>query len=191
MPGPAPVTDADADLLRRAAAGELAAFDLLMRRYEDAVWRFARLRTDVQQDAEDIMQETFVAAWRHAGSYAGAGSVRGWLLGIARNTAARYYRRHAGEPAHLEPLDQIALDAGWGAVEADTQLSDDRELVATALARLPAEDREVLMLREIEGFSGEETAELLGLSLSAMKSRLHRARLKLVAALRELNDVTA
>lgn len=161
-----------------------------MRRYEDAVWRFARLRTDVQQDAEDIMQETFVAAWRHAGSYSGSGSVRSWLLSITRNTAARYYRRHVGEPAHLEPLDAIALDAGWGGGEAVDPLSDDRDLLATALARLPEEDREVLMLREIEGFSGEETAELLGLSIAAMKSRLHRARLKLVAALRELNDVT-
>jgi RNA polymerase sigma-70 factor (ECF subfamily) len=160
-----------------------------MRRHEDSVWRFVRSQSGSQQDAEDIVQETFIAAWRHAASYRATGSVRGWLLTIARNAISHYYRLRVGETAQPEPLDQIALDAGWGARVDDASARDDRELLESALGRLAREHREILVLRELEGFSGEETAALLQLTLPAMKSRLHRARLKFVAALRELEHV--
>jgi RNA polymerase sigma-70 factor (ECF subfamily) len=181
--------DTDAELLRQVAAGGVAAFDVVMRRHEDSVWRYVRSQSGSQQDAEDIVQETFISAWRHAASYRATGSVRAWLLTIARHAVSHYYRLRVGEPAQPEALDQLALDAGWGANVDDSAARDDRELLETALGRLPREDRELLVLRELEGFSGEETAGLLQLTLPAMKSRLHRARLKFVAALRELEHV--
>lgn len=139
-------------------------------------------------DAEDALQEAFLAAWRAAGAFAGTGSARAWMLTIARNALHRRYRRRAGEPVDVIPLDRLGAEAGWGAVDAPDQLVErleDREILERALARLDQADREVLVLRDLEEFDGEETARLLGLSVGAMKSRLHRARLRLAAHLRE------
>lgn len=137
-------------------------------------------------DAEDALQEAFISAWRSARTFAGTGSARAWILTIARNALHRHYRRRVGEPAGHVPLDQLGADAGWGTVASPDELLErieDRDLLARALAALPDPDREVLILRDLEGLSGEETATALQISVQAMKSRLHRARLRLAARL--------
>lgn len=142
----------------------------------------------VPADAEDALQEAFIAAWRSAGTFAGGETARGWILTIARNALRRHYRRRVGEPPDHVPLDQLGEEAGWGTEEpADDMLVrlEEREWLARALARLGDADREVLILRDLEGLSGEETAAALGVTVRAMKSRLHRARLRLAAQLRE------
>lgn len=139
-------------------------------------------------DAEDALQEAFLAAWRAAGSFAGTESARAWILTIARNALHRRYRRRAGEPAEVISLDRLGEQAGWGAVDAPderVERLEDRELLERALNRLDQADREVLVLRDLEELGGEETAHLLGISIGAMKSRLHRARLRLAAHVRE------
>jgi RNA polymerase sigma-70 factor (ECF subfamily) len=139
-------------------------------------------------DAEDALQEAFIAAWRSAADFTGTDSARGWILTIARNALHRRYRRRVGEPETFEPLDGLGAAAGWGAEEPPDVLLErleDRERLRRALDALPAPDREVLILRDLEELSGEETARMLGLSLQAMKSRLHRARLRLAARVRE------
>jgi RNA polymerase sigma-70 factor (ECF subfamily) len=190
-PEGAPSGDAtDAALLARAAAGDADAFGTFVARHEAAVYRFARTLTRSRGDADDVLQEAFIAAWRGAGSYAGSGSARSWLLSIARNVWRHQARRRVGEPAGFEPIETLAERAGWGADPATARQLDAaeaRELLAAALARLPEVEREVLVLRELEGFSGEEAAAILQLSLPAMKSRLHRARIHLAAALRALD----
>ena len=143
----------------------------------------------IEYDAEDALQETFLACWRSAGTFAGGDSARHWLLAIARNAARRLYRRKRGEPHEFVSLDELGREAGWGGGAADPPLAPDdraaaRETLEAALMTLSAEEREVLILRDLEGFSGEETASLLHLTLPAAKSRLHRARLRLAAALR-------
>lgn len=194
--------EADAALLARSAAGDDDAFALLVGRHQASVHRFVRGLVPDADDAEDVLQEAFVAAWRGAAGYRGGGTVRSWLLSIARNAARHHARRRAGEPATVEsldalpfdamPLDTVAIDAGWGREPAgESPLADARELLDRALARLEPGDRLVLVLRELEGLSGEETAHVLGLTLPAMKSRLHRARLRLVAALREVRHAVA
>lgn len=174
------MTESDAELLRKTAAGDREALEAILDRHEGAVFRLARALTGNDATAEDVLQETFLSVWRNAGAFAGNDSARAWILTIARNAAHRQFRRHAGEPQELEPLD-----VGWGSIDADfAERIANRELVSIGFDGLMPEEREVLMLRDVEGFSGEEVAEILGLTLAAMKSRLHRARLHFVANLR-------
>jgi RNA polymerase sigma-70 factor (ECF subfamily) len=177
----------DDELLRRAATGELPAFRDLVVRHRAATWRAVRARVPDDATGEDVLQETWIGAWRAASSFRGESSVRSWLLGLARRQAARSWRRRVGEPTDHEPLDAIGARAGWGSPDPEraASVAEDHRQLHAALARLPDEDREVLLLRDVEGLSGPEAAEALGLALSAMKSRLHRARLRLMAALRE------
>ncbi len=178
----------DDELLAAAAAGDRKAFEAFVERHQAPTFRYLRgLAADVA-DAEDALQETFLAAWRHATTYRGGPSARGWVFTIARNALRRAHRRHAGEPERFEPLDELGLRAGWGRPDDLLDRLADRELIARALERVPPGRREVLLLRDVEGMTGSEVAEVLGISVPAMKSRLHRARLELVAGLRELAD---
>jgi RNA polymerase sigma-70 factor (ECF subfamily) len=185
------VTD-DAALLGAAAGGDAAAFAIFVRAHQEAARRHLRAFTG-HDDVEDALQEAFFAAWRAAGSFRGGASARGWLFTIARNAVRHLQRRRVDEPATLESLEVLAERGGWGApATAEEEAAiNARALVAAAFARLPAGEREVLSLRELDGLSGEETAALLGVSLPAMKSRLHRARLHLAAVVRELEPPMA
>lgn len=187
------MTSSDHELLQRSATGDGAAFEEFLERHQAPVYRFVRSLTAGPAAAEDALQETFVAAWRGAAGCRGAGEARAWLFSIARNAARRQHRRRAGEPEEFVSLDDLGRQAGWGEQrdrdEALERLAD-RALLERGFARLSAEDREVLVLRELEGFSGEEVAGMIGLSVPAQKSRLHRARLRLVAALKALEEET-
>jgi len=178
----------DAQLLGRTAAGDRAAFDQLVRRHQASVHRFALAATRTPEQAEDVLQETFLAAFRSAGTYRGQAAVKSWLLAIARNKVNRLGRPRAGQPESFEPLDALGQRAGWGAdedPEAAAMDGERRTLLARALDRLRPEDREVIVLRDLEGLPGDEVAAMLGAGLAAVKSRLHRARLRFAAALRE------
>jgi len=145
------------------------------------------LLTRSQADAEDVLQQTFLAAWRHRAQFRAEASVRTWLLTIARNTALTARTRQSREPFDDTPLDDLGIRAGWGGpTPEDLAISGERHArLTTAFARLSADDREILTLRDLEELSGDATAQLLGVSLPAMKSRLHRARLALAAFVRE------
>ena len=182
------LTESDAELLRRAAAGDATAFEGFVERHQAAVYRLIRAIAPGPADAEDALQETFLACWRSAGTFAGGASARRWVLTIARNAARRLYRRRRGEPTDFVSLDQLGREAGWGVTDPPTawdERADPREALEAALMRLTTEEREVLIMRDLEGLSGEETARALHLTVPAMKSRLHRARLRLAATLRE------
>ena len=140
-----------------------------------------------EADAEDALQEAFVAAWRGAGGFRGGASARGWLFTIGRHALLRLRRTRVDEPDTLVPLDALGLEAGWGAEPPAAHEPDGDGLLGQALAQLAPAEREMIVLRDLEGFSGEEAAELTGLTLAAMKTRLHRARLRLVAEARRLH----
>ncbi len=181
----------DAALLGAAAAGDAHAFTVFMRAHQAAVHRYLVALIGPGADAEDALQETFINVWRGAGRFAATGTARGWLYAIARNVVRHQVRRRVDEPEYLESLEELAAQAGWGALPADSGASDvssARETLDAAMRRLPAEECEVLTLRELDGFSGDETARLLDISLPAMKSRLHRARIHLAAAVRALQS---
>jgi RNA polymerase sigma-70 factor (ECF subfamily) len=177
----------DTELISRAARGDAAAFGELVARHQAAVFRLTRTLTRDPAAAEDALQEAFLAAWRGAKGFRGDSSPRAWLLAIARNAARRGFRRRAGEPLRMESLDTLAAAAGWrGDADPEGLLlrRRRREALQAALDALHVQDREILIVRELEGLSGEETARVLGIGLAAVKSRLHRARLRLAARLR-------
>lgn len=183
------MTESDADLLSRSAAGDRQAFTTFVGRHQAAVYRYLLQVSREPADAEDALQEGFLAAWRHAGGYRGGESATGWLFTIARHALYRHRRRRAGEPDDFVPLEDLGRRAGWGEpATKDTGLEGlaRRELIERALASLPEAERETVLLRDVEALPGETVAALTGVSLAAMKSRLHRGRLRLAGALEEL-----
>lgn len=174
--------------MARAAHGEGGAFDELVRRHEGRVFRLVRAATATREDAEDALQEAFLAAYRACGSFRGESAVRTWLLIIARNAAyhVRQRRARTETAAADDTLESLASAAGWGDTDPERRFEERerRDRLTAALATLAPSDREVLVLRDMEELSGDAVARALGLTVPAMKSRLHRARLKLAAALR-------
>jgi len=182
----------DATLLRLSAGGDETAFARFVERHQAGVWRRAVALTGQPADAEDVLQETFLAAWRGAAGFRGGVThdARAWLLTIATHAWQRMDRRASEFVAAEddESFDALAFRAGWG----NTDDMDERSaIVHAAFARLAADDQRLLTLRDIEDLRGEDVAALLGLSLAAMKSRLHRARLRLAAAYEEVRRGSA
>jgi RNA polymerase sigma-70 factor (ECF subfamily) len=173
----------DAPLLARLRAGEDRAFEELVTRYQHRIFGVALRMLGSRAEAEEIAQETFLRAHRALREFRGEARLGTWLYAIASrlclNRLASGSRRH-------ERSDDIAL-AQAPAVDGDTGGSLERgELQAAlheAVAALPEERRLVIVLRDLEGLSYEEVAEVLGVPLNTVRSRLHRARLDLKAKL--------
>jgi RNA polymerase sigma-70 factor (ECF subfamily) len=147
----------------------------------------ARAIVHDRQAAEDVLQDTFLAAFRSAGSYRHEASVASWLYAIARHSAYRRTTRSRREvTADDRAIERLGVEAGWGRddVEVAASRAELRAQLAAALGELDPEEREILALRDGLGLSGEETAAALGTTVAAMKSRLHRARLRLAGRLR-------
>ena len=161
-----------------------------MDRHAASVYRFLVSLRAASDDAEDALQECFVSAWRSAATYRGSNSARGWLFSIARNVLRRQHRRRAGEPEVMEPLEKLGERAGWGTTSDFNARFEAEDELEWAMAQLSRQERAVVTLRDLEGLAGEETAEALGLTLAAMKSQLHRGRLRLMGVLRtgEVHD---
>lgn len=172
----------DEELMIRVAARDTSALHEIVSRYRGRVYHIALAITGDSAAAEDALQETFLAVHRNAASFGGA-AFRAWLFTITRHEAARTQRRRIPIPMADETLEALGEAAGWG-VDEQLDAHTMKSRLAYALGRLSGEDREVLVLRDLEERSGDETAAALGLTLQAMKSRLHRARLRLAAELR-------
>lgn len=167
----------DETLIGRIVAGDPSAFDRLVRRHQAAVYRFACAAVD--GDAEEILREAFLAARRAAPRHRDEPSARPWLLALARQAIDR--RPPRSRAADLTPLRELARAAGWGSSGGDSSLRDDSQAVVAAFAALPPEDREILTLCDLEYFTVDEAARVTGLSDTAVRTRLHRARLRLLA----------
>jgi RNA polymerase sigma-70 factor (ECF subfamily) len=175
----------DETLIGRIAAGDPSAFDRLVRRHQAAVYRFARAAAPGDGDAVEILRETFLAARRAAARHRDETSARPWLLALARQTIDRLCPR--SREADLTSLRELARAAGWRS-EGDGALDIPEEngsAVEAAFAALPPEDREILTLCDREYFTLDEAARVTGLPDTAVRTRLHRARLRLLARLRE------
>ena len=181
---------ADHELVKRAAEGDPAAKRSFVLRHQGAVFRLLKRLSRDPAQAEDLTQETFITALEHLSSWRGEGTARGWLLSIARSRWLMSRRTSAArhEPAEDASLEKLGLAAGWGSPADPEELASQLEqklVLERALQGLDEEAREVLTLRDLEELSGEETAQVLGLSVAGMKSRLHRARLALVASVKK------
>jgi RNA polymerase sigma-70 factor, ECF subfamily len=184
--------DDRACLQRLAETRDGGALRALARRHGPALSRYLQ-RLVGPTLAEDALQETLLAAYRGAGSFRAESSVKSWLFTIARNAGVKLGKRHREELRDDLDLERLGVRAGWGTETPDTTLSreEQRRALEQALEQIDPADREVLLLRDVEGLSGEDTAAVLGISLAAMKSRLHRARLRLVASVDEREDPCA
>lgn len=190
---PAPAS-ADAPLIARLRAGDDAAFEELVRDHTPHLLAVARRFLHNEADACDAVQEAFLAAFRSLHRFEGNARLSTWLHRIVVNAALmklRSDRRHPARsieellPAFREDGHQRNPARPWKPGAADgIPDSEIREVVRSAIGQLPEPFRTVLLLRDIEGLNTEQTAEQLGVSPSAVKTRLHRAR----QALRELLD---
>lgn len=180
------VRDDESTLVAAAKHGEIAAFEELVTRYERKIFRLTRNITGNQEDAEDAMQDAFLKAYEHLGGFKGESRFYTWLVRIAVNEALMKLRRRQPGEFSLdeevpgsEDLMPRELD-DWGPnPEQCCQQAELQKILDDAIERLEPDFRIVFVLRDVEELSTEEAANLLGLSLTATKSRLLRARLKL------------
>jgi RNA polymerase sigma-70 factor (ECF subfamily) len=170
----------DADLVSRAQAGRLDAFEELVRRHRLGTYRVALRMLGDESDAEDATQDAFVQAWRNLAGFRADAAFSTWMYRIVTNRCLNLLRaRRRTEP--LSERHEASTARPDRIAEARWQVED----LKRAIDRLTPEQRAPLILRELEGCSYEQIAEALDLSIPAVKSRLHRARLELLAAMRE------
>lgn len=170
----------DAEVVRRIVDGDTALFEILMRRYNQRVYRAVRAILGTDDDAEDVMQQAYLNAFTHLRQFEARAQFSTWLIRIAVNEAlSRRKKRQRGALA-VEWLGgdelMVAIESDVPDPEHQALVSQMREVMESELAALPAAYRTVLVLREVEGLSTAETAECLNVSEDVVKTRLHRAR---------------
>lgn len=187
--GPLPGSDnppSDETIVTRVRAGDVALFEILMRRHNARLYRVIRSVIRNEAEVEDVMQQAYLRAYTALEGFAGLSSFATWLTRIGLNEALGRLRKQRW----LEPVEDLPEDTEGLMEPAPTpeDMASSREtarMVERAIDRLPPIHRTVLMLREIEQLSTEETAGILGVSEDVVKVRLHRARLALRNALAE------
>ncbi len=188
----------DATLLERARGGDRRALDDLLGRHERRVYRFGLKMCRDPEDAKDILQETLLAVARTVKDFRGASSVSTWMYTIARSFCIKRRRRSKFAPTAEESLD--ARTPGLEARQvADPSRGPDESLAGRqieaaleeAIGSLDPMYREVLVLRDVEGLTAPEVAEVMGLTVEAVKSRLHRARVAVREAMAPLLAIPA
>ena len=172
----------EAALVERCRQGDDLAWEWLVRRCQGRVYGLAYHYLGNVEDARDVAQEAFVRVYRRLGSFEGD-RFMAWLLRITRNLCVDHLRRRNTRP----PAEDLRADAGDGETPRDTAPSPEqawltdarRRVVHEALRRLNAANREVILLKDIQGLRLDEIARMLGLPIGTVKSRAHRARLEL------------
>ncbi|GAA2780863.1 sigma-70 family RNA polymerase sigma factor [Crossiella cryophila] len=179
------MTRADTELLAAAARGDDAAFDDLVRRHTTRMYRIALRIVGDPAEAEDVVQDAWVSAWRGLAKFRGEAAPTTWLFRVVTNTALAHLRRR--QPT--VPLDGTA-EPVMTDVAADPERAalrnEQTDLVLRAIATLEPSQRVPLVLRELEELSYEEVAEVLDVPVPTLRSRLYRARVALLAKLEEL-----
>lgn len=176
----------DEQLVRLAQAGENRAFDELVKRYRDKVYRLAFKILRHEEDAAETLQDAFMSAYKGLKNFKVESTFSTWLYRVATNAALMKYRKRRDGHVSLEQSQSYSEDAeplaipDWSAQPLNELLdSETREIMDEGIQRLPEELRTVFVLRDVEGLSNAEVAEVLELSVAAVKSRLHRARIHL------------
>ena len=177
----------DEEVVLRVLGGDTALFEILMRRYNQRLFRVARALVQNDADAEDAVQQAYVNAYRHLNQFEGRSRFVTWLTRIVVYQALTHLRRARG--VRFEPADQLVESAASGRPDPERQayVGELSALLHSALAALPDRYRSVFMLREVHGLDTADTAHRLRLTEGAVKTRLHRAKDLLQ---RKLQDVT-
>lgn len=168
------MTESETALIAAARAGDRHAIDELLAHYEQPIYRFGLRMCGDEEAAREVLQETMLAAFRNLGTFRGDAALSTWLYQIARSFCIKQRRG----VRRTEAIDEALADH---APEPDAMVHARRigEALAAAIAALPVDQREVLVLRDVEGLSAAEAADVIGIEVGALKSRLHRARLAL------------
>jgi RNA polymerase sigma-70 factor (ECF subfamily) len=180
----------EADLVQSLQAGDPAAFRRLVLLNSANIYNVALKLLGDEQEAEDVLQETFLSAFQSIDRFEGRSKLSSWLYRIAYNASLMRLRKRKGMTTFSldQPMGDAEQDEGrvsphlvdWSTVPDDQLLTAEaREEMDLAIAELPESLRSAFVLRDIQGLSGAETAEVLGISVQAVKNRLHRARLRL------------
>ena len=184
------ITPSDEELVARARGRDFAAFEQLLDRYEDKIFRLAYRFVRNETEAKEVLQDTFLTVWRKLDTFKGDAQFGSWLYRVATNAALmrlRAQRRHpevSTEDLPIGYLDNygapIPAGENWSKRPDDElQSSELRAHIQKAVDALPDIYRTVFVIRDVEGLSTEETAEVLGISVPTVKTRLHRARIAL------------
>jgi len=183
----------EASLLARAQAGDVAAFERLSSAYADRLFMLLLRLLGDRGEAEDVAQEVMLRAWQGISRFRGQSSYFTWLYRIAVNEANRALEKRARRPAGV-PIgaDELQLpDSPLLDPSRQAENNELREALARALAELPPALRTAIVLRDVEGLSTQEAAEIAGIGQAAFKSRLHQARLRVRAAIGDEALVTS
>jgi RNA polymerase sigma factor (sigma-70 family) len=171
------------EVVSAAQEGDTRAIATLVSGSHAHVQRFARTLCSTPEDAEDAAQEALIVLYRKIGTLRASAALASWMFQIVRNECIRRSRLVLHKPASAKRTEPSAEDAALAHLEI--------ERIVDSIAGLPPEQRAVLVLRDIQGQSGAATAQALGLSRAAMKSRLHRGRETLHSVLRTPPDTTS
>ncbi|CCH29221.1 sigma-70 family RNA polymerase sigma factor [Actinosynnema sp. NPDC047251] len=172
---------ADQPLLEAAVRGDTAAFDELVRRHTGRMYRVALRIVGDPVEAEDVVQDAWISAWRALPRFRGDSAASTWLYRVVTNAALAHLRRK--KPT--VPLESAPEPRAVDGPEASLLRNETTDVVLRAIASLEPSQRVPLVLRELEGLSYEEVAQVLGTGVPALRARLHRARVALMAKLRE------
>ena len=184
----------DEDVVQQVLAGNTALYELLMRRYNERLYRAARAITRDDREAEDVMQQAYVNAFANLRQFNGQARFATWLTRIAINESLARVRRNRKYESFDEDSSNVETFMPRNPPpdpERQAFTGELRELLECAIDGLPGGAREVFVLREVEGLSTAETAESLGVSEDVIKTRLSRARAALRRTLLERTGATA
>jgi RNA polymerase sigma-70 factor (ECF subfamily) len=183
----------DTELLAAHVAGDPIAFSVLVARHKDRMWAVALRTMRNPEDAADALQDAYISAFRRAGSYRGDARVTTWLHRVVVNACLDRIRRNKVRAADPLPEDPDRTEElGTEADSADPVLAnEERADIASALSTLNPDQRAALVLVDMEGYSVEEAAGMLGCAVGTVKSRCARGRAKLVPLLRHLREPDA
>lgn len=184
---PSPIVDPDRELVHRAKAGDFEAFDQLVRRYERPLFKLAARIVSNPHDAEEVVQDSFLSTLEHLKGFQEQSTFHTWLVRIATNSALKLLRKRRGLPISTVPTDEDnaplphpEVIAPWReGPQALAERHETRQLLDEALSRLDEKYRLVFLLRDVEGLSTEEAAQVLQITANNLKVRLLRARLML------------
>lgn len=179
-------------LLRRAQGGDPGAFEEMITPLEQMVWRVCWHYTGHRETAEDCAQEAMLRIWRNLGNYRGECALESWVYRIAANCCMDWLRKKKRDQSvSIEPMTEQGFDPADPSPGTEDQavVRDEQEQLREAIAQLPEDQREALILTQLEKIPYEEAARSLGVSEGTVKSRVNRAknRLKEILAARELS----
>lgn len=173
-----PETD-DLELARMAAGGNLAAFEMLYKRYYRRTFSLALRMTGSQTEAEDLTQEVFIQLFRKIGSFRGDSAFSTWLHRMTVNQVLMHFRKRSFRNEKTSEDGEMPEQTVSGTANPSRMAVIDRIALKTAINDLPKGYKSVFVLHDVEGFEHEEVARMLGISIGTSKSQLHKARLKL------------